>query len=88
MIQITAYLQTPADKDLWKQIPNKSQWLHDHLNQKEKVDVVSKPTPSIDEIEKTLVHTSPQEKPLTSSQLADKAMQEEKMRRLLKGRDV
>lgn len=35
MIQITAYLQTEGDHQLWRQLPNKAQWLHDHLRDSE-----------------------------------------------------
>lgn len=32
MIQRTVYLRDEDDLALWKAIPNKAEWLHEHLN--------------------------------------------------------
>jgi hypothetical protein len=46
MIQITAYLRTEEDLTKWKTIKNKTEWLHDMLNQNilvPKMPIITKP---------------------------------------------
>lgn len=84
MIQITAYLRTKEDHSKWKLLQNKTEWLHDRLNEMTVISSSDAPmTPKNPGMLKTVFKDNAMDKrSLTPAQKADLEVEAETRRRM------